>query len=51
MTDELPKISTHGIIDVWDGYDITDSRNGEPLDRRFIAAIALLIVTIEGRQG
>jgi hypothetical protein len=31
MTDELLKISARSIIDVWGGYDITDSRNGEPL--------------------
>jgi hypothetical protein len=30
---------------------VVDIPPGHPLDRRFIAAIALLIATIEGRQG
>lgn len=31
MSDELLKISARSIIDAWGGYDITDSRSGEPL--------------------
>ena len=31
MADELLKISARSIIDVWGGYDITDSRSGESL--------------------